>query len=75
MMAIASLTMAFQTEGLMNVIYKAESDDWPSCRAHIVVELLFKNYKPVDTISRVDMRQHLNQVSMKNNQDPKVVFD
>jgi hypothetical protein len=75
MMAIASLTMAFQTEGLMNVIYKAESDDWPSGKAHIVVELLFKKYKPVDTISRVEMRQRLNQVSMKNNQDPKVLFD
>ena len=75
MLAIASLTMAFQTEGLINLMMKAESTDWPSGRAHLVVDALFMKYRPVDTISRVEMRSRLNSVSMKNNQDPKVLFD
>jgi hypothetical protein len=45
-LAIANLTMAFQTERLMNLMYKAESTDWPSGRAHIVIDLLFKKYRP-----------------------------
>jgi hypothetical protein len=75
MLAIASLTMAFQTDGLINLMLKAESADWPSGRAHLVVDALFMKYRPVDTISRVEMRTRLNNVSMKNNQDPKVMFD
>lgn len=75
MLAIASLTMAFQTEGLINLMLKAESTDWPSGRAHLVVDALFMKYRPVDTISRVEMRTRLNNVCMKNNQDPKVLFD
>ena len=75
MLAIASLTMAFQTEGLINLMLKAETTDWPSGRAHLVVDALFMKYRPVDTISRVEMRTRLNNVSMKNNQDPKVLFD
>ena len=75
LLAIASLSLAFQSEGQMNMIQKAESKDWPSGKAHIVVDNLFRKYRPVDTISRVEMRVRLNQVSMKPNQDPKVLFD
>ena len=75
MLAVASLTMAFQTEGLINLMLKAESKEWPSGRAHLVVDALFMKYRPVDTISRVEMRTRLNNVSMKSNQDPKILFD
>lgn len=66
--AMASITMAFQTEGLMSLIYKSESTDWPSGKAHIVIDLLFKKYKLADTISRLEMRQRLNQVTVHEKQ-------
>lgn len=39
MLAVAFLTMAFQTEGLLNLLYKSESSDWPSGKAHTVIDL------------------------------------
>jgi hypothetical protein len=74
-LAVATLTMAFQTGSLMSLMYKAESSSWPSGRAYMVIDLLFKKYRPVDTISKVELRQRFNQINMKTNQDPKLLFD
>jgi hypothetical protein len=73
--AMANLAMAFTTDGLMNLVYKAMTEDWPSGKAHLVVEALFKKYKPQDTVTRVEVRQMLNRVSMKRNDDPAVLFE
>jgi hypothetical protein len=48
---------------------------WPSGLAYIVVDELFKKYRPVDIMSRVEMRTKLNHVSMKIDDDPRVMFD
>ena len=74
-LAIASLTLAFQTDGLLNMITKAQSTDWPNGKAYEVIDALFKKFQPVDTISRVEMRNRLNKIGMKPTQDPKVLFD
>jgi hypothetical protein len=73
-MAISCLTMAFQDDALLNMIEQSETSDWPSGLAYRVVDELFKKYRPVDIISRVDMRTRLSQVSMKSDDDPRVLF-
>ena len=39
--AVASLTMAFKSDGLLHLVQKSEDTDWPNGVAHKVVDLLF----------------------------------
>jgi hypothetical protein len=75
MMAIACLTASFQDDGLLNMVEQSMTSDWPSGLACVVVDELFKKYRPVDVMSRVEMRSRLNHVSMKTDDDPRVMFD
>jgi hypothetical protein len=75
LMAISCLTMAFQDDALLNMIEQSETADWPSGLAYLVVDELFKKYRPVDIISRVEMRLRLSKVSMKPSDDPRVLFN
>jgi hypothetical protein len=73
--AMAHFTMAFYTEARMGIVYMAQSTDCPTGLAHLVVKFFFKKYTPADTISRVELRQKLNKVSMKKGDDPAVIFE
>jgi hypothetical protein len=75
LMAISCLTMAFQDDALLNVIELSETTDWPSGLAYKVIDELFNKYRPVDIISRVEMRTRLSQVHMKAGEDPRVLFN
>ena len=74
-LAIYYLTLAFQNEALLNLVYKSCTQDWPSGLAWKIVEALFIKYKPDDTISRVEMRGLLANVSMKKDEDPSTLFE
>jgi hypothetical protein len=43
-MAMANLTMAFESEGLLGMIYKAMNRDWQAGLVHLAVVQLFKKY-------------------------------
>lgn len=73
--AVANLTMAFTTDSTMSMVYKAQTDDWPSGKAHEIVEILMKKFKPADTMSRVEMRVALTKIKMKKDDDPEVLFE
>jgi hypothetical protein len=73
--AIASLSMAFTTEAMMRLIYKSKSTDWPGGLAHQVVKSLFKKFRPIDTVTKVELQQALGEVSMKQKEDPAVIFE
>ena len=73
--AMANLAMAFTSETLMGLIYKATTTEYRGGLAHMVVEALFKKYEPDDKITRVEMRELLTKVSMKANQDPSTLFE
>jgi hypothetical protein len=51
------------------------TQQWPSGLAYLVVDALYKRYRPVDIIMRVEMRTRLNQFSMKTHEDPRTLFD
>ena len=73
--AMAHLTMAFTSESTMGIVYKSMTVEWPEGIAYLVVESMMKKYKPQDTITRVELRQKLNKVSMKKGQDPSTIFE
>jgi hypothetical protein len=74
-LAIANFTMAFKSETTMRLIYKAKSTAWPGGDAHEVVKALFKKYRPIDTMTLVELREALGQVSMKAKEDPATIFE
>jgi hypothetical protein len=75
LMAISCLTMAFQHDALLNILEQSETAEWPSGLAYVVVDELFKKYKPVDIISRGEMRTRLSQAKMKVEDDPRILFN
>jgi hypothetical protein len=74
-LAMANLTMAFETENLFGMIYKTMSADWPGGLAHEVVVQLFNKSSPDDRISRVELQTMLNGVSMRDTEDPSGLFE
>ena len=74
-MAMAALTIAFTSESLMGMVYKAQDDLWPSGKAHLVMEALMEQYEPKDRISRVEMRTRLNNVKLSAGENPKAMFE
>jgi hypothetical protein len=73
--AIANFTMTFTSEGTISLVYKAATADWPDRLAHLIVVTMLQRYIPQDTVTRVELRQMLNKVSMKPNDDPRVIFE
>jgi hypothetical protein len=74
-MAMSCFTMAFITDGVMGLVSKAVTKDWPGGLAYLVVQGLMKKYRPVDTISKVEMRQQRNHITMKRGLDPALLFE
>jgi hypothetical protein len=73
-LAVAHLTMPFTLDGMIAVVFRALTLEWPGGLAHIIVAALFKKYQPRDRVSRVELRLMLNGISMKKSQDPAVLF-
>jgi hypothetical protein len=74
--AMANFAMALTTEGLINMLDLAMSEDWPDGKAHLVVEALFaKEYEPKDVMSLVELQDALHGVSMKKDEAPSELFE
>ena len=73
--AMAAFTMAFTKETTMGMVYKSMTKEWPGGLAHVVVKALFKKFKPENVMTRVQLRQALNKISMKANEDPCTLFE
>jgi hypothetical protein len=72
--ALAQFAMAFTKDSEMAMLYEAETTDWPNGLATIVVNALFRKYCPQDTASLVELQEELNDIKMKDRDDPAVLF-
>jgi hypothetical protein len=52
-LAMSCFTMAFMKEGIMRLVRKAKTNEWPDGLAYFVVRELNKKYKPRDILSCV----------------------
>jgi hypothetical protein len=73
--AMACLTMAFTTDAAMSVVFKAKTTEWPGGLAWMVMDLMRKKYRPQDLVTRAELRNKLNNLSMADGDDPKVLFE
>ena len=74
-MAMAALAIAMTTEELICKIHEASDADWPGGKAYKVIKLLEAEYQPTDRYSLVEIRRKLNKISMKDSQDPRILFE
>ena len=73
--AMASLTMAFRTDAMLNVIFRSMDKSWPGGLAYKVVDELKRQFQPEDIMCRVELRRSLNKISMSKGQDPAKLFE
>jgi hypothetical protein len=73
--ALVNLTVAFTTKVLMGMIYKARTADWPNGLAWMVMKALQRKYFPKDLVSKIELRRALNAVSIKEEDDPAILFE
>jgi hypothetical protein len=74
-LVMESFSIAFKTEKAMNIIYAACTENWPDSEGHLVVQELYKRYRPLDTVSKVEMCQHLSRVKMKKGMNTSELFE
>jgi hypothetical protein len=72
---MASFSMGFTTDKAMNIVYAASTEGWPEVEAYLVVKNLMKKYRPLDTVSKIKMRQQLARIKMKKGTDPSILFE
>ena len=61
-----NLTMALESLSLIGMLMRAQTPDWPSGLASMVVKQLFDKSEPQDNVSLVDMNHLKQQVRLKN---------
>ena len=72
---MAQLTMAFETQALLSLADSAKSTAWPGGLAYKVISSLKEKYQPNDRIAVVELERKLNQVDLKEYEDPKILFE
>ena len=73
--AMASLTMAFRTDGMLNVIFRSMNKDWPGGLAYKVIDELKRQFQPEDIMCRVELCRSLNKKKMQKGSDPAKLFE
>jgi hypothetical protein len=59
----------------MNMIFAAATEGWQEGEAYLVVKELMKKYRPLDTVSKIEMRQQLSKIKTKTRMDPSLLFE
>lgn len=75
LLAMAHLTMAFGSEGLLNKISSACTADWPGGLAWLLMENLRTRYAPNDRMTVVERTRKLNSLKMQENENPAKLDD
>jgi len=68
--------MAFtgENEICMGMVFKAMTADWPSGETWLVVDRLFKRYKPNDVMKEIELNRKLVELKLKDNESPSSLF-
>ena len=74
--AAAALTMAMNANNsLYPVLVAGETEAFPDGEAHLIWKALAEKFAPVDDLSPVEMEVDLMNLSLKEKQDPALLFD
>ena len=59
---------------LMEIIYLAQTVDWPTGLCWMVVAALFAKFRPMDLITRVEVQQDMSLIHMGDKEHPSTLF-
>jgi hypothetical protein len=62
-MALSFFTISFVNDGIMRLVSRAALDKWQRFLAFNIVQGSMKNYRPVDKIFNIEIRQRINQIT------------
>jgi hypothetical protein len=73
--ALYCYTMCGTTHDAMSFIYDGQTDNWPSGLAWMIFALIQKKFRPIDNISKVEVKLQLHQIkSLNSKEDPTELF-
>jgi hypothetical protein len=69
--------LSFQKVAQLNKLNRASwaKKDWPSGKAHEVITQLVKEYKPEDTMVKMEMEKALSKLTLTRKKDPNDLLD
>jgi hypothetical protein len=73
--AMANCLMAFTNKMNLRMIHKAITVEWPARQASTITRLLKAKHVPQDRMTKVKLRQELNKIKMKKNEDLAALFE
>jgi hypothetical protein len=73
--AVWAISMALTTNSIMTKYYATISEEYPEGVAWKTVQSILLEYQPKDDLAAVEYRERLAKVSMKDNEDPKVLIE
>ena len=73
-MAMAMITMSFDTADLFEYIENSKTDEYPEGKAHEVLSGMQKHYRPSDRIANVEAETELMKLKMNKKNDPEEFF-
>ena len=75
LLAMAHLTMALGTEGLLNKIPLSYTTDWPGGLAFMMMEILKTKYAPQDRMAVVERVRKMNALTLGEGENPENLFE
>jgi hypothetical protein len=75
--AMMQFALSFQKVAQLNKLNRATrvNKDWPSGKAHEVMAQLVKEYKPDDTMAKMEMEKALSKLTLNKKKDPNNIND
>ena len=72
---MTQLTIPFETQALLSLADSAKSTAWHGGLAYQVISSLKGKYQSNDEIAVVEFKRKLNQIDLKEYEDPKNLFE
>jgi hypothetical protein len=69
------VAMVFITDRAMNMVFVPATKGQQEGEAYLLVKELMKKYCPLDTVSKIEMRQQLSRIKMKKGIDQSLLFE
>jgi Arginine methyltransferase-interacting protein, contains RING Zn-finger len=73
--AVWAISMALTTNSIMTKYYATIHEDYPEGVAWKTIHAIQTEYQPKDDIAAIEYRDQLAEVTMKDNEDPKVLYE
>ena len=67
---MAHITMALETEMLLNKVNAVCNDEWPGGLSYKLMDLLNEEYQPKDRVATVKMKRKINKIKMRKYDKP-----